>query len=168
MLAIDYRKATATDAGAISQLILSLANVFLSDPADPRSAPFLASLGEASITRVLADPTYCYTLAWDGRQLLGLIALRDGRHVHHLFVATAAQGQGIARTLWRRARDEALEQQPPSPFTVNSSPFAVPVYQAFGFRQEGDAQEKNGVVFVPMILPAEALLPPATTALATS
>lgn len=167
MLAIDYRKATAQDAGAISQLILSLANHFLDDPADPRSAPFLTSLGEASITRVLADPLYRYILAWDGPQLLGLIALREGRHVHHLFVAAAAQGQGIARALWQRARDQALAEQPHDRFTVNSSRSAVPVYQAFGFHQEGGVLEKNGVVFVPMALPVQALQPAVPAALAT-
>ena len=35
--------------------------------------------------------------------------------------------------------------------TVNSSPYAVDAYERLGFCKKGEQQEKDGIIFVPMI-----------------
>jgi hypothetical protein len=37
-------------------------------------------------------------------------------------------------------------------FTVNSTPYAMPVYERFGFKATGPRVETRGIAFVPMEL----------------
>lgn len=148
---IDYRKASPADARPISRLILSLVDYFVAELSDPRARSFLADLNEEAIARQLKDSSFsCFTAYIDG-DLKGVIALSDTTHVHYLFVAGPSQHQGIARDLWIIAKNEAFANKVIERFTVNSSVFAVPVYEAFGFRQTADQIENNGVVSVPML-----------------
>ena len=43
-------------------------------------------------------------------------------------------------------KDKSLTQ-----ITVNSSPYAVKVYERLGFMKTGEQQEKNGILFIPMM-----------------
>jgi GNAT superfamily N-acetyltransferase len=95
---------------------------------------------------------YRYHVAVDEGVLAGAIAVRDNRHVYHLFVAESFQKRGLARQLWTIARDASLAAGNPGEFTVNSSRFAVSVYRRFGFAESGPPDERNGVVSVPMRL----------------
>ncbi|MBU6958364.1 GNAT family N-acetyltransferase [Pseudomonas sp. CVAP len=147
---IDFRMATLDDANAISQLILNLADFFLVKPRDEQTEPFLATMNEDSIAKLIATPSFSYWVAFDRSGIKGVIALRDHSHVYHFFVSEAYQRQGIARELWKRAKGHAMLQGGSSRFTVNSSLFAVPVYEALLFQKEGGAVEKNGIAFVPM------------------
>jgi GNAT superfamily N-acetyltransferase len=72
--------------------------------------------------------------------------LRDGCHVHHLFVAEACHRQGIAGRLWRTllARTSAPE------VTVNASVYAAPVYARWGFVATQPPQQRMGLAYVPM------------------
>jgi GNAT superfamily N-acetyltransferase len=85
-------------------------------------------------------------VAEQDNRLCGMIALRDGSHVQHLFVRDDTRGRGIARQLW----EHALRLHGDRAYTVNSSETAVPVYTRFGFIGSGPAQTANGVRFVPM------------------
>lgn len=145
--------ASVGDAAAISALILSLSEPFFTSPTREGAEPFLASISEAAEARYLADPRFAFWLAWQGETLAGLVAMRDGSHLFHLFVAPAFQGQGLARRLWLHA----LQQLPAAPrHTVNASLNAVPVYERFGFRAVGAVQHQHGIAFVPMAREAAA------------
>lgn len=76
--------------------------------------------------------------------------MRDSAHLFTLFVAEDFQGQGLGRRLWELARAECLAAGNPGAFTVNSSKYAVPVYERFGFVVAGPVQTRNGVLYVPM------------------
>jgi len=76
--------------------------------------------------------------------LAGFIAIRPPSHLFHLFVAQPFQRRGVARALWDHARGDAVA------FTVNSSPYAIPAYEAMGFRCDGPLACHNGVTFQPM------------------
>jgi predicted GNAT family N-acyltransferase len=39
-----------------------------------------------------------------------------------------------------------------SEISVNSSAYAVPIYEKLGFRPVGNEQVKNGIAFIPMVL----------------
>lgn len=54
--------------------------------------------------------------------------------------------RGVARALWEHARAESGG----SAFTVNSSLFAVPIYERLGFIARSAPQSADGLVFVPM------------------
>jgi len=141
------RPATPADSEAIAALIGSLTHYFVADGSAPAAQPFLATFSPASIAGLLWDGDYLCLCAEEQGQLLGVVTLHRPAHLHHLFVAPAAHGRGIARQLW-----QALESHldPAMPVTVNSSEYAVPVYQRLGFTPTAGAQQRNGVRYVPM------------------
>src|SRR5262249_30100916 len=99
---------------------------------------------------------YRYLLAYSDSRLAGFIAIRDGSHLFHLFVERSHQRQGIARRLWERALEELCAPGSDGTLTVNSSLFAVPVYQAFRFLPAGSIRSMRGISFLPMQRPAPA------------
>lgn len=142
-------------AAKISSLIKSLAHYFVPDESREVAQAFLATFEPPAIEALLADASCRYYAATQGDALVGVCALKDGRKVYHLFVASEAHGRGVARALWERASADARCGEPAAGggvFTVNSSVHAVPVYERLGFRPTGPQQERNGVRFVPMEL----------------
>ena len=108
--------------------------------------PFIKSLSPEATTERIVSREYEYVLAEDNGSILGVIAMRNGRHVYHLFVRSDAHNQGVARALW----DHVLNRSETRSFTVNSSPYAVPAYERLGFRATDRPQAQDGLVFVPM------------------
>lgn len=85
-------------------------------------------------------------------KIVGMIEMRQHRHVSLLFVDRRFQKQGISRELLRRALIICLETKPKlRTISVNSSPNAVNIYEKLGFRQAGAERVKNGIKFTPMI-----------------
>ena len=145
---INIRCATAQDAEAISLLIRGSAHHFLLEPSGRGAENFFDGITAQAIRTCITSANFHYLVAQSETELAGAVALRDGKHLFHLFVAPAFQRQGLARALWsavKQAADPALEA-----FTVNSSPNAVAVYERFGFSVVGPRREANGIVFVPM------------------
>lgn len=82
-------------------------------------------------------------------ETVGMIEMREEKHICFFFVNPDEQRQGIGRALL----DEALVLCGESrEITVNSSPNSVAVYDRFGFLASGPEQEKNGIRFMPMTL----------------
>lgn len=156
MIAADtvvIRVAGVEDAEAISALILSLARYFLADPDDPgAAAPFLATLDPPAMAQRLADERYRYHVAEADGALAGVVGVRDADHLYHLFVAEPFHGRGIGARLWDAAQRQARAQGNPGRFTVNSSLYAVPVYERMGFTAAEDRQVYDGIAFIPMRL----------------
>lgn len=149
---VRVRSATADDAPGISALIQALAGGFTVRPGGEGAEAFFATVTEDAIRGYVASPAYRYLVAETEEGLAGVAALRDGRHLYHLFVAPPAQGRGLGRRLWMMLRDGALRSGNAGEFTVNASVFAVTVYERFGFRATGPRTEANGIAFVPMRL----------------
>ena len=80
-------------------------------------------------------------------RLVGVLATRSGgTHIALFFVDGAYQGQGIGRQLF-----EAVRIKCPAPnMTVNSSPYAVPIYHHLGFADTDVEQSVHGLRFTPM------------------
>ena len=88
----------------------------------------------------------------DGR-LVGMIDLRDSCHICLLFVEAGERGQSVGRALLETAIEHRSSPEPtPSAITVNSSPWAVPVYERLGFVSTGPEIERNGIRAVPMAM----------------
>jgi GNAT superfamily N-acetyltransferase len=73
---------------------------------------------------------------------VGMIEVRDGRHICLFFVDGAFQGRGIGRRLFEAAL--AQRESTSGYMEVHASPFSVPVYTALGFRKTA------GIKYVPM------------------
>jgi GNAT superfamily N-acetyltransferase len=98
-------------------------------------------------------------VAVQGAELVGALELREYSHVSLLFVAATRQRKGIGRRLMEEALQLCKTYRPGCrEITVNSSPNAVGAYKRFGFHTTGELQVKNGIGFVPMVLPLESAI----------
>ncbi len=85
--------------------------------------------------------------AYDNGELKGVIATRnDRKHICCFFVKEQFQRQGIGRKLWEYIKNNS----PHNIITVNSSPYAVPVYHKLGFTDTDTEQLKDGIRYTPM------------------
>lgn len=146
------REASQSDAELISELIRGVAGYFTTDPDGQGAEKFMQTITPDSIRTCITDPGFHYLVACEDDRLAGVAAIKDNRHLYHLFVAPDFQGQGLARQLWQSLRTAAIASGNNREFTVNSTPYAVPVYEHFGFQATGPIVEKDGIAFVPMKL----------------
>ncbi|KUO53502.1 MAG: hypothetical protein APF76_11875 [Desulfitibacter sp. BRH_c19] len=91
---------------------------------------------------------YC---CFEGNDLVGVLAFRNTSHISLLFVKKSHQRIGIAKELLRIATMELLKIDPDlQELTVNSSPYAVIIYEKLGFNATNTMQEKHGLKYKPM------------------
>lgn len=83
----------------------------------------------------------------DAQQIVGLLAVRLPAHLALLFVDEAYHRQGIAKQLFQEMLSELIPEQ----ITVNSSPYAVPIYERLGFQIEGNEKTVSGIRFQSMV-----------------
>ena len=95
-----------------------------------------------------------FTLAaWLHSVVVGMIEVRDYRHISMFFVDQIYQGQGIGKNLHQQAIEICLHHNPDLEcISVFSSPFAVPIYEKLGFETTGPDQYQSGIHFIPMVL----------------
>lgn len=85
--------------------------------------------------------------AYDNNKLNGIIATNESRkHICCFFVRAECHRQGIGRKLW----EHLLNHNQNSIITVNSSPYAVPVYHKLGFKDTNSEQLTDGMRYTPM------------------
>ncbi len=89
--------------------------------------------------------------AYEGNELVGVGAMRNGFHISLLFVEPEYQRMGIGRCLVRRGIAYCMEKNPLLKYvTVNASPKGVKAYLAMGFLPLMEAQKKDGMIYTPM------------------
>ncbi len=85
--------------------------------------------------------------AYDHGELKGVIATNEKRkHICCFFVKARYHRQGIGRKLW----EYLLAHSQNKTITVNSSPYAVPVYHKLGFIDIDTEQVADGIRYTPM------------------
>ena len=86
----------------------------------------------------------------DGK-IIGVIATRDTSHIALMFVDKMHHKKGIARQLFNtvltelKGNGDIIRR-----ITVNSSPYAVRIYERLGFKKTDEQQDKDGIIYVPM------------------
>lgn len=82
-------------------------------------------------------------------KIVGVIGYRDNSHINLLFVLEEYQHNGIARALYnmviKKCKNAGIKK-----ITVNSSPYAHNVYLKFGFIDDNQMQEVDGIKFYQM------------------
>jgi GNAT superfamily N-acetyltransferase len=103
--------------------------------------------------RKRAESGHFVLVAEAGHDLAGMIEVRAYNHIAMLFVDRAFHRQGIAKELVQRALAIGQRSQPDlKEITVNSSPYALPIYEKMGFRSTNTEQVVHGIRFIPMTL----------------
>lgn len=86
-------------------------------------------------------------------QIIGVTEFRNDCHIRLLFTDEAWHSHGVARTLINSAIIICLQENKDiKKITVNSSPFAVPIYEKLGFTATGPERAIDGMCFTPMVL----------------
>ncbi len=114
-------------------------------------APDYTEEGVATFTSFICDESKMNALemygAYDHGKIAGVVATRNnGNHIALFFVDGKLHGQGIGRKLFA----EVLRHSTADVITVNSSPFAVEVYQKLGFTATDREQLTDGIRYTPM------------------
>ena len=114
-------------------------------------APDYSEEGIKSFKDFIDDEAMVNTLeffgAYENGELRGVIATNENRkHICCFFVKAKYHRQGIGRTLW----EYVLNHSERNVFTVNSSPYAVPVYRKLGFVETDTEQLADGMRYTPM------------------
>jgi GNAT superfamily N-acetyltransferase len=114
-------------------------------------APDYSPEGVSKFKESIDDIEFISALAIYGafvdNTLAGVIATRNnGTHIALFFVQRDFHRQGIGRALF----NTIVESCPAIKITVNSSPYAVPVYEKLGFVRTDAEQMTDGIRFTPM------------------
>ena len=110
---------------------------------------FESTLGSKFIIALKSGERKMWAYYLDG-EIIGVIARRDTHHISLMFVDRQYHRQGIARQLFDVVLDE-FKKEDATQITVNSSSYAIKFYEHLGFVITGDSQEKDGIIFTPMI-----------------
>ena len=114
------------------------------------NSPDYSPEGVGEFKRILSDEAYINSLkvygAFYDDKLVGVLAVREPQHISLFFVKAEFQKQGIGRKLFERLKKDSAEKV----FTVNSSPFAVGIYEKLGFTATDSEQVTNGIRYTPM------------------
>lgn len=114
-------------------------------------APDYSKEGVEEFYRSIHDDNYLSMLSLYGafvsQKMVGVIATRsEGTHIALFFVDGEYHRNGIGKKLFQTV----LSQCSSNRMTVNSSPYAVPVYHKLGFTDTDTEQVINGLRFTPM------------------
>lgn len=150
---ISIRRGEIQDAAQVSALLLELSEEFIAGEfSESGKQNFLRQLTVEKIAERISTDNFRFHLAADDNALVGVVAVRGNTHLYYLFVAKSHQKRGLSRVLWEWAKAECLPFNDPGAFTVNASNYAVKAYERLGFVLTGTTQEKDGVLYNPMVM----------------
>ncbi len=146
---IRYRFMQKGEEEKVCSLVEKVFNEFVAPDYDQEGVEEFFKYADPAALAGRAGGEQLVVVAEQGPELVGIIEMRNCDHIAMLFVSQ--RGRGIARELISRAVGECRKRKPDiKKITVNSSPFAEPVYSRMGFRATGSIQKKNGIIFIPM------------------
>jgi GrpB-like predicted nucleotidyltransferase (UPF0157 family)/GNAT superfamily N-acetyltransferase len=149
---LTIRPIEPADIEPVARLLSELATEFIvAEFGAPAQGRFLAENNADALRGFLAN-RFRYHVAELNHELVGFVGVRENKHLYHLFVAKPLQRRGIGRALWEFAKEDCEALGHRGAFTVNSSNHAVPVYERWGFRRDGEPRTSNGITYNPMKL----------------
>jgi len=149
---ISYREAEPKDIENMFKLIRSSFDELVAiDYNEEGINEFYKHINPLSLLERLKGEFYTYIAIYDNK-VVGLIQLKENNHISLLFVEKSCQQKGIGKTLFLKSLNKCIETKPSiNTITVNSSPFAVKVYEKLGFKKTKFEQNINGIRFYPMV-----------------
>jgi GNAT superfamily N-acetyltransferase len=137
----------------VCELITRVFDEFVAPDLSAEGAREFLKFVQPDALRERSRAGYLTLVARLGGEMAGVIQMKGYDHISLYFVDRAHMGRGIGRKLWRRALAICRRQRPDlAEITVNSSLYAVPIYEKLGFRQAKPEQVVNGIRYVPMVV----------------
>jgi len=107
-------------------------------------------LPERLAERVKTGDEYIIT-AKDGQKIVGVIAIKENKHISLLYVEKKYHCRGIAGKMLGAALEKCRKKDPKlAEITVNSSLYGVYICQQLGFQLTSNEQEEKGVKYFSM------------------
>ena len=88
---------------------------------------------------------------YENDEIIGVIATREISHIALMFVDKNHHRKGVARQLFNTVLDDVRQNSGAEKITVNSSPYAVGIYEKLGFVKTDEQQMKDGILYTPMM-----------------
>lgn len=107
---------------------------------------------DTTLHRMFVMGAYQMFVALDRDKLIGMITLRDSKHISLLFVDEKYHRQGIGRALLKYLTDYMAKEMGVHQVTVNASPYGVGFYHRLGFRDLRPEEQRDGIIYTPMEL----------------
>lgn len=149
---ITYREIKEGEEEKTCQMVMSCFNEFVAPGYSVEGVNEFSKYVNPQAAKHRLTNNHFIILALDNKVLAGVIEVRNYNHISLFFVRREYQIRGIGKKLYKLALDKCLLSQPDiGVIEVNSSPYAVPIYQKMGFVKTGDEQIVNGIRFTPMV-----------------
>ena len=138
---------------AVSQLVEMVFDGFVApDLADEGVEEFKRFIAPEALREKVAEGEAFVITAKDGSDMVGVVAIREYQHIFLFFVREDFQRKGVARRLFSMALERCRgEKTGLTGITVNSSPYALPIYESLGFVATEPEKVKNGIRHTPML-----------------
>ena len=95
---------------------------------------------------------YQLFVAVDNGECVGMLTLREKKHISLLFVDEMYHRNGVGSALIKFVSRYAVNEEGIDILTVNASPYAVNFYRKRGFKDLGPETVADGIRFTPMEL----------------
>lgn len=147
---ITFRPAVIEDAASISTLILATQKEYCFHEYTEEGIALMFQLcGAQAIVGYLERGDTYFVAEHDGT-IVGVAGIRDIEHPSHNFVSTRWHRKGISKKLWHLVSTVCRKKGNPGIFNLNSSTYAIPVYESWGFVQTGPTVQTHGITSTPM------------------
>ena len=107
---------------------------------------------DTTLHRMFVMGAYQMFVALDQDRIVGMITLRDSKHISLLFVDEKYHRRGIGRALMKYLTEYMVKEMHIRQVTVNASPYGVEFYHKLGFRDLRPEERKDGIIYTPMEL----------------
>ena len=150
---VQYRMMLSGEENAVCHLVEDCFNEFVAPEYSEEGVREFFKYVNPSALRDRSQKSHFVLVALEGDKVAGMIEIRINNHISLLFVKSEYQNKGIAKNLLRFSLNSCTKANPcPEYIDVNSSPYAVKIYERLGFTRIGKEQEINGIRFTPMRL----------------
>ncbi len=152
-MGITYREIHQGEEENVCKLIIECFNEFVAPGYSEDGIIEFSKYVTLKSTRDRLSRNHFMLLALDGNLIAGVIEVRNNNHISLFFVRKEYQNQGIGRKLHELAIEKCKTLKPDvDVIDVNSSPYAVPIYEKLGFVKVSNEQIANGMRFTPMAI----------------
>ncbi len=136
--------------GEFSRLVDSVFDEYVGkDYSEAGNKTFKDYTNPKAVLERMKDKNIFYA-AKDKDRIIGVLEIRDKDHISLFFIDKEYQGKGIGRKLFDRYISD-IKPDGVAAVTVNSSIYGEKIYASLGFKRTDILQEKDGILFIPMI-----------------
>jgi len=149
---VQYRQMLPGEEQIIYELVERVFNEFVAQGYEAAGVAGFLDYAAPDLLEQRSENDHFVLVATMDEAIVGMVEVREHRHISLFFVDSAWHGRGIGRQLMSLALARCQKENPAlAELTVNSSLYALTIYQHLGFRQAQPVQEDSGLRYIPMV-----------------